>query len=98
MVKNVVENYQKFKTEPAENDLERLIAMTFIRYFHPSIPNRHENRAKVIICMRGLVEWGEQVGLYGYCAAIAWAQMGVDRSDLETKKYFENTAQFRCFI
>lgn len=85
-VRNVVETYQKFKTEPAESDLERFIAMASVRYLNPSVPNREVNRAKVIGNMLGLIERGEPVGLYGYCLGVAWAEMDVDSGDFDSQK------------
>lgn len=86
MVRNVVETYKKFKVESAESDLERFIAMAVLRYLHPSVPNREINRAKVVGNMLGLIENGEPVGLYGFCSGIAWAEMDVERDDLDTQK------------
>ena len=85
-VRNIVETYQKFKTEPAESDLERFVAMAVVRYSHRSVPNREDNRSKVIGNMLGLIERGEPVGLFGYCLGVAWAEMDVDGSDVDSQK------------
>ena len=86
MVRNIVEVYKKFKTEPAESDLERFVAMAVLRYLHPSVPNREINRAKVIGNMLGLIERGEPVGLFGFCSGVAWAEMDVESDDFDTHK------------
>jgi hypothetical protein len=86
MVKNIVETYQRFQNEDAENDLERFFAMAVARYLHPGIPNREINRQKVIERLYALIEWGEPVGLYGFCSAVAWAEMDVHPNDIDTHK------------
>ncbi len=84
MVRNVVETYKKFKNEPAENDLERFVAMSVVRYAHPSVPDGRGKRSKVLGNMLELIERDEPVGLFGYCVGIAWAEMDVDISDTDT--------------
>lgn len=86
MIRNVIETYTKFKSEPAESDLERFIAMAIVRYAHPSIPDGRAKRGKVLGNMIELIERGEPVGLFGYCSGVAWAEMDVNVYEVEAQK------------
>lgn len=86
MVRNVAETYLQFKKQPAESDLERFVSLAVVRYLHQSAADRKVNMEKVIGNMLALIERGEPVGLYGYCIGVAWAEMDVDSSDVDSQK------------
>ena len=85
MVRNVCATYKTIKKqEPNVSDMERYLALTRIRYFQPQIPNRDLLIKKTIGTMYAFVDAKEPMGLYNYCRCVAYAEMDVEPSDIQT--------------
>jgi|JI8StandDraft_1071087.scaffolds.fasta_scaffold56143_4 hypothetical protein len=89
MVRNVGGLFNKIKSEPAANDLERFIGLVYFRYVNSNNANGRIYRTVVISNLGTTIERGETLGLIDVCYYIAAAETDISGKEQDVLKIIE---------